>query len=77
MSAAGNSYGNLLVDIDGAVATLTINRPEVLNAVSAATTRELGAAIEAHLFGLCFSTEDQSEGRRAFLEKRKAEWKGR
>ncbi len=36
-----------------------------------------GQAIEAHLFGLCFSTEDQTEGMNAFLEKRKAEWKGR
>jgi enoyl-CoA hydratase len=36
-----------------------------------------GQAIEAHLFGLCFSTEDQSEGMEAFLAKRKAEWKGR
>jgi enoyl-CoA hydratase len=36
-----------------------------------------GQAIEAHLFGLLFSTEDQSEGMSAFLEKRKAEWKGR
>lgn len=36
-----------------------------------------GQAIEADLFGLCFATEDQSEGMSAFLEKRKPEWKGR
>ena len=36
-----------------------------------------GQAIEAHLFGLCFSTDDQKEGMSAFLEKRTAEWKGR
>jgi len=32
--------------------------------------------LEADLFGLVFSTSDQTEGMRAFLEKRKAEFKG-
>jgi len=36
-----------------------------------------GQAIEADLFGLCFATEDQSEGMSAFMEKREATWKGR
>ncbi|MBX2812103.1 MAG: enoyl-CoA hydratase/isomerase family protein [Myxococcales bacterium] len=31
---------------------------------------------EAHLFGLCFATEDQTEGMTAFIEKRSADWKG-
>ena len=36
-----------------------------------------GLAIEAGAFGLCFSTEDQKEGMRAFLEKRKPEFTGK
>jgi len=34
-------------------------------------------AHEAALFGLVFSTEDMREGTSAFLEKRKAQFKGR
>ncbi len=34
-------------------------------------------AIEANLFGLCFSTEDQKEGMSAFLGKREAQYKNR
>ncbi|MFQ5676089.1 MAG: enoyl-CoA hydratase-related protein [bacterium] len=33
--------------------------------------------LEANLFGLCFSTEDMKEGTRAFIEKRKADFKGK
>ncbi len=33
-------------------------------------------ALEAGLFGLCFATQDQKEGMGAFLEKRKAVFKG-
>lgn len=36
-----------------------------------------GTAAEASLFGLCFSTSDQSEGMTAFLEKRAAAFTGR
>jgi len=38
-------YEHLLVAADGAVATVTINRPNVRNALSAATLEELGAAV--------------------------------
>jgi len=43
----------------------------------AETDIETGMAIEKDLFGLCFSTEDQSEGMAAFLGKRKAEFKNK
>ena len=36
-----------------------------------------GLRLEAGLFALCFATEDMREGTRAFLEKRKAEFRGR
>ena len=36
-----------------------------------------GLRREVDLFALCFSSEDKDEGVRAFLEKRKAEFKGR
>lgn len=38
--------------------------------------QQRGFAIESALFGLCFSTNDQKSGMRAFLEKRKAEYFG-
>ena len=40
------------------------------------TLRE-GLDSEVDLFALCFSSEDKEEGVRAFIEKRKAEFKGR
>jgi len=40
-------------------------------------TLEAGLDYENRLFTTLFATEDQKEGMRAFIEKRKAEWKGR
>lgn len=40
------TWNNLLVEKDGPVAVLTINRPKVLNALNGETVRELGEAIE-------------------------------
>ncbi len=47
MAPEGGSYDNLLVDIEDGVATITINRPDVLNVLSTETTGELGAAVDA------------------------------
>lgn len=41
------AYANILVDTDGAVAVVTLNRPQVLNALSQATMNELVEALEA------------------------------
>jgi enoyl-CoA hydratase len=41
------TFDNLLYERDGAVAILTFNRPKVLNALNAATLRDLDAAVDA------------------------------
>ena len=38
-------YENVLVEIDGAVATITLNRPEKLNAISGGLRDDLEAAL--------------------------------
>jgi enoyl-CoA hydratase len=41
------AYRNLLLAVDGPVATLTVNRPEVRNALDTATVAEFHAALDA------------------------------
>jgi len=45
--------------------------------IAAETDLSTANAFEQHTFALFFSTEDQKEGMRAFLEKRKPTWTGR
>ncbi len=49
---------------------------QAVNAAYESTLAE-GLADERRLFYLLFATEDQKEGMKAFLEKRKPEWKGK
>ena len=39
-------FENILLDIDGVVATLTVNRPDKMNAVNNATVEEIAAALD-------------------------------
>jgi enoyl-CoA hydratase len=48
---------------------------KIITCVNAANTSE-GIALETKLFGECFDTEDKNEGVNAFLNKRKATFKG-
>lgn len=65
------------------VSTLLKRSPVILKLAKMAinksleTTLSTGLAYEKDLFAICFGTEDQKEGARAFLEKRDAVYKGR
>ena len=65
------------------MATILANGPIALGLAIECSTRGMemsvddGLAMESNLFGLLAATDDMREGMNAFLEKRKAEFKGR
>ncbi|MGI6206264.1 MAG: enoyl-CoA hydratase-related protein [Anaerovoracaceae bacterium] len=72
----------LMPSAEAMAAKIASNAPLAVRWANAAIKRgeqvdiDSGIAIEADLFGMCFGTKDQKEGMKAFLEKRKAEFKG-
>jgi enoyl-CoA hydratase len=74
---------DLLAEAKRAAASLAAKAPVALRYILEAVNQGLdmpfaqAQVFEATLFGLVASTEDMREGTRAFLEKRKAEFKGR
>jgi len=74
---------SLMSEVRSLAASLASNAPiamrYIINAINKGLEMPFAEAcvFEATLFGLVASTEDMREGTRAFLEKRKAEFKGR
>ena len=68
---------DLLVDRPAeAVLRVTLNRPEVRNALRTQTLAE-GLLFERREFHSTFALDDQKEGMRAFVEKRKPSFRNR
>jgi enoyl-CoA hydratase len=73
----------LMAEVRALAAHLAAQAPIAVRYILSAINRGLempfaeGCVFEATLFGLIASTEDMREGTRAFLEKRKPEFKGR
>jgi enoyl-CoA hydratase len=72
----------LMPEVMALAAKISANGPfavrlakECVNKSLSLDNRE-GLALEAKDFGLCFATKDQKEGMTAFVEKRKATFKG-
>ena len=75
-----DEYMDLAISIAGKVArrsqvAISLTKDAVNKAYE--TTLEEGLAYERRNFLLAFSSEDKAEGMRAFIEKRRAEWKNR
>ncbi|MFC1963272.1 enoyl-CoA hydratase/isomerase family protein, partial [Chloroflexota bacterium] len=74
---------NLRETVEKLVDTLLKRSPIILKLAKMSvnkaleTTLSTGLAYEKDLFAMCFGTEDQKEGARAFLEKRDPVYKGR
>ena len=74
---------NLMAEAKEMAAKLLTRSSVILSLAKAAITGGAGMSLpdalsyEAQTFALCFATEDQKEGMKAFMEKRKAEYKNR
>jgi enoyl-CoA hydratase len=72
-----------MAEVKKLAAHLAAQAPVAIRYIIAAINKGLempfaeGAVFEATLFGLVGATDDWREGTKAFLEKRKAEFKGR
>jgi enoyl-CoA hydratase len=75
--------GELMSDVKALATELAMKAPIAMQYIIEAVNRGLevsfdkGQYLEATLFGLVASTDDMREGTTAFLEKRKADFKGR
>ena len=76
-------HEKLREETDNFITELLKNSPIMLQITKLAVNRSMettlssGLSSERDLFALCFGTQDQKEGARAFLEKRKPNYKGR
>lgn len=74
---------DLMKEAEALAEKIASNAPIAVRWANSAIKRGLsvdidsGISIEADLFGMCFSTKDQKEGMKAFLEGRKAEFEGK
>ena len=77
------SAEDLLSEAEAMAKKIAANAPLAVRWANSALKRgrevdiDSGIAIEADLFGMCFTTKDQKEGMKAFLERRKAKFKGK
>ncbi len=69
--------------VEEIISNLTNKSPAILKIAKIAVNNALESPLsvglegEKELFAMCFGTEDQKEGARAFLEKRKPQWSGK
>jgi enoyl-CoA hydratase len=69
--------------VDEVIAKITSKSPVIMKLAKLAVNRSLevplyvGMQSEAEFFGACFSTQDQKEGAKAFLEKRAPKYTGK
>ena len=66
-------------DVDGDLATITMQNPELRNALTLEAAERIQEAIDAEIDSLCavFETDDVSEGVNSFFERRTPEFEGK